>query len=250
MELGKQALDFLRLRSALTSSPDRSEALLCSYAIARANGFCECCGRPAQTRLQAVTNPQLVQSPTRPATLPMGANAWACCPECLRNVVPQPPPGVVALERGIDADRFLCVTAAVMVRWAAQGEVQVLLAQRGGSGAFASKWEFPGGKVKQGESLAQCLAREIREELDVDIVEPIPYYMVDHTYPEFHIRLFALGTSIASGRINLTEHENVVWIRPGEPTQESRNLSGADVAIWWELVRRPVRPRGVVPYTL
>ena len=56
------------------------------------------------------------------------------------------------------------VTAAIIIK-----DNKVLIAQRAPDDKLANKWEFPGGKIKPGETPQECLKREIREELDVDI---------------------------------------------------------------------------------
>lgn len=76
------------------------------------------------------------------------------------------------------------------------------------------KWEFPGGKVEQGETAEECLVREIREELDVDIevLEPRPPSV--HRYGTQTIRLRPFICRIIAGQIHLKEHERHCWLEP------------------------------------
>lgn len=86
----------------------------------------------------------------------------------------------------------------------------VLAAQRG-HGAFAGKWEFPGGKIEPGETPEAALAREIREELDADIEIDGLYCVVEHDYADFHLRMRCYRTRLASPTFSLVEHRSALW---------------------------------------
>ncbi len=60
----------------------------------------------------------------------------------------------------------------------------VLLCQRKQGSRYELKWEFPGGKVEDGETVAQCLRRELREELDIDVVIGELYHQQHYRYPD------------------------------------------------------------------
>lgn len=91
---------------------------------------------------------------------------------------------------------------------------RVLAAQRSPSMSMPLKLEFPGGKVREGESPEECLVRELEEELGlkVRIVRPLP--AVFHRYPEFTIELFPFVCALAGGRLRLNEHSAVAWLAP------------------------------------
>ena len=74
------------------------------------------------------------------------------------------------------------------------------------------KWEFPGGKVEQGESNAHAIIREIKEEFDIDIevVQEHPYYL--HDYPTFTLKLIPLEVAIKGGKLILKEHAAYKWV--------------------------------------
>lgn len=78
------------------------------------------------------------------------------------------------------------------------------------------KWEFPGGKVDNGETFADCLRRELLEEMGitVDIKESLPAHT--HHYSEFSVTLHPFVCTIAGGEIVLTEHAAIAWLPPGE----------------------------------
>ena len=78
------------------------------------------------------------------------------------------------------------------------------------------KWEFPGGKIKPGETPKECLKREVREELDIEIEVGASLQSVSYQYPEFEITLYPFICSIITGEIKLHEHETMAWRIPGE----------------------------------
>ena len=79
------------------------------------------------------------------------------------------------------------------------------------------KWEFPGGKVEEGEDLKNCLKREIKEELgvEIEVKERLPLNI--HTYSnERSIKLIPFRCSLQTLEINLKEHLKIEWASPGE----------------------------------
>lgn len=86
----------------------------------------------------------------------------------------------------------IIVTAAVIQR----GE-EFLLTRRLDGTHLAGTWEFPGGKCEPGETLESCLARELREELDVDAVVGREVFTVHHQYPERLVQLHFFACNIA-----------------------------------------------------
>lgn len=79
------------------------------------------------------------------------------------------------------------------------------------------KWEFVGGKVEPGESRAQALMRECREELDLEIEtsDESVFMEVDHVYPDIKIHLTLLEARIVRGTPKMLEHCAIDWITPG-----------------------------------
>jgi 8-oxo-dGTP diphosphatase len=97
------------------------------------------------------------------------------------------------------------------------------------------KWEFPGGKVDEGESLEECLKRELFEELTItiNITEKLPESV--YTYPVFKITLYPFVCSIQSGEIVLKEHADYIWLLPRNLM--SLDWAEADVAVVREYCR-------------
>jgi mutator protein MutT len=77
-------------------------------------------------------------------------------------------------------------------------------------------WEFPGGKVKPGETLPQCLRREVKEELGVEISVGEKIETVTWHYPERSVVLHFFRCGIASGQINPQEGQAFAWVTPEE----------------------------------
>ena len=92
----------------------------------------------------------------------------------------------------------------------------VLITQRGQNKSHPGLWEFPGGKLEPDESPEACIVRELQEELDISIRVIVRLKTFDHDYDTFRIRLFPFIAKIVSGNIQLTEHMNFAWAKPGE----------------------------------
>jgi 8-oxo-dGTP diphosphatase len=89
---------------------------------------------------------------------------------------------------------------------------KVLAVQRSELMTLPLKWEFPGGKIDQGESPEQCVVREVSEELNVQIsaVQSLP--SVSYDYPDFSVTLYPFICTIVSGEITLHEHKKLLWL--------------------------------------
>ena len=98
------------------------------------------------------------------------------------------------------------VTAAVI----RQGD-RVFATARG-YGDYKGGWEFPGGKIEPGETPREALAREIREELDTDILVGDFIETIEYDYPSFHLSMDCFWCSIRSGSLTLREAEAARWL--------------------------------------
>lgn len=106
--------------------------------------------------------------------------------------------------------RFNVVGAVVV-----SGE-RVLVAKRGPSGILPNMWEFPGGKVQDGESPQVALCREIGEELLVEISVGKEIVSTTHHYEFGVVTLTTYYCDLVSGTPQLTEHAAVRWLAPNE----------------------------------
>lgn len=100
------------------------------------------------------------------------------------------------------------VVAAVIVN----ENGQILITQRNLKKVQGGLWEFPGGKIEPGESREEAIVREIKEELNVDIVIDKYISEREYSYPERTINLIALKCRIKEGILKLNEHEDAKWI--------------------------------------
>lgn len=102
---------------------------------------------------------------------------------------------------------MLQVTCAII-----QHADKILICQRSASMKLALKWEFPGGKIETGESKEECLHREIKEELNIDIIVHSALTMVEYHYAEFSVQLYPFVCSLQSGEVNVLEHTQAIWV--------------------------------------
>ncbi len=90
---------------------------------------------------------------------------------------------------------------------------RILIGKRKHGKMFAGNWEFPGGTVEKGETPEQCLQRELREELAVEIEVGHLICSSEYSYtPEWTIRLLVYRANIISGMFDLKDHEEIRWV--------------------------------------
>lgn len=89
---------------------------------------------------------------------------------------------------------------------------QVLVTRRGVSMTLPLKWEFPGGKIEEDETAEECLIREIKEELNIEIEITGSLAPHDHQYPNKLIRLIPFICRQTSGVLALKEHAEYQWL--------------------------------------
>lgn len=97
------------------------------------------------------------------------------------------------------------------------------------------KYEFPGGKVEEGESNQQALVREIQEELEMDIEVEEDFLTVDHQYPDFKLTMHSFICSTSSEVPHLKEHIAYKWLRSHE--LEQLDWAAADIPIVEKLMK-------------
>jgi 8-oxo-dGTP diphosphatase len=112
---------------------------------------------------------------------------------------------------GQSRPRILRVACALVERGG-----RLLAVQRSAAMSLPLKWEFPGGKIEAGESPADCLRRELREELDVEVEVGDHLPVATHDYPSFSVVLYPARCRIAAGEVTLHEHADARWLSPAE----------------------------------
>lgn len=111
--------------------------------------------------------------------------------------------------------KIVRVVAAVIKSVNEKGEPIIFATQRG-YGEFKGGWEFPGGKIEDGETPQEALKREIMEELETEISVGDLIDTIEYDYPTFHLSMDCFWAEIISGDLVLNEHEDAKWLRKEE----------------------------------
>jgi len=108
--------------------------------------------------------------------------------------------------------RIVLVVACALV----DVDGRVLVAQRPEGKTMAGLWEFPGGKVMDGERPEAALIREFREELGIDVSEAClaPLTFASHAYDDFHLLMPLYVCRRWKGEVRRLEHQALRWVRP------------------------------------
>lgn len=99
---------------------------------------------------------------------------------------------------------------------------------------ISRKFEFPGGKIEQGESKEEALIREIKEELNMDINIESEFLTVEHQYPDFHLTMYSFICSCNDTKLELKEHIDFKWLKREELI--SLDWAAADIPIVNKLI--------------
>jgi mutator protein MutT len=110
-----------------------------------------------------------------------------------------------------DPSLLVQVAAGVIER-----DGRYLVARRQANAHLGGHWEFPGGKRERGESLEDCLRRELREELGIEITPPQHCQVVTHVYPDRTVELHFYRCAILSGQPQTLQCEAFTWGTPDE----------------------------------
>ena len=129
----------------------------------------------------------------------------------------------------VESSNIIRVTAAILEK-----DGKILIAKRKtGDKLFAGLWEFPGGKVEEGETPEECMARELKEELDIEVEVGELITSNKHKYPHGIFELLAYRVKHVSGEMVLNDHEEIKWVTADE--MSSFEFPPADIPIIKEL---------------
>ncbi len=124
------------------------------------------------------------------------------CAEALEGPRPEAPANV----------KIVLVSAVALI----DTDGRVLLAKRPDGKDMAGLWEFPGGKVKEGESPEFALMRELEEELGIETRPSCysPVTFASHNYDDFHLLMPLYACRNWKGQVRALEHRALVWVKP------------------------------------
>ena len=107
------------------------------------------------------------------------------------------------------------VVAAIIKAINENGDPIIFATQRG-YGDLKGGWEFPGGKIEEGETPQEALVREIKEERETEIIVGELIDTIEYDYPTFHLSMDCFCAEIVSGDLVLKEHEAAKWLTKDE----------------------------------
>ena len=106
---------------------------------------------------------------------------------------------------------------------------KILICKRGAGGNCAFLWEFPGGKLEKGETLEECLIRECKEELEINIAIKCIFAETTYKYPDREIAFTFFTADYIGGKMKMNVHQDIKWVLPNE--LKNYELCSADTGI-------------------
>ncbi len=125
---------------------------------------------------------------------------------------------------------LLLVAAAALV----DPDGRILIAKRPRGKPLAGLWEFPGGKLVDGETPEECLIRELAEELGIKVTQAClaPFVFTSHAYDSFHLLMPLYLCRRWEGFVSALEHEAIAWVKPDKLQQYPMPPADAPLIAW------------------
>lgn len=123
----------------------------------------------------------------------------------------------------------ITVSGAIILRTNPATQQKEIFATQRGYGDFKGGWEIPGGKLEPDETPEQCIVREIKEELSIQVKAEKILGVIDYDYPTFHLTMHCILCTIISGDLQLLEHQAALWLT--KETLRTVNWLPADLLI-------------------
>lgn len=101
----------------------------------------------------------------------------------------------------------------------------ILLGQRPNGKPYAGYWEFPGGKIETGETVSQALARELLEEINIQISDSKEFMVIEHDYPHAYVRLHVCLIQDWQGDLRALENQRLQWVSREELNSDQLPVS-------------------------
>ena len=111
---------------------------------------------------------------------------------------------------------------------------RVLIGKRRRGKQMEGLWEFPGGKVENGETPEESLIRELQEELNIKVTKPClaPFVFTSHSYESFHLLMPLFLCRRWEGFVAAVEHEAIAWVRPDKLSDYPMPPADAPLVAW------------------
>ena len=130
------------------------------------------------------------------------------------------------------SDGIIDVAAGLILR----PDGQLLLGQRPEGKPWAGWWELPGGKLEPGETVLQALARELQEEIGIQVTQAVPWVTYVHAYPHTTVRLAFCQVTAWEGEPRGLENQRLEWVNPAEAASVGDLLPATLPPLRWLLL--------------